>query len=113
MRPLPMCPSTAGARRPCWQGRDLGIERGLALNAFPGGPEEMIEYHSRLADRRMVEAYEASATEGLKLRQKVALAIRLRLAANTPHREAIRRALSILALPIHAPLVFDLTGGVH
>ncbi|HSY87360.1 MAG TPA: COQ9 family protein [Verrucomicrobiae bacterium] len=88
--------------------RDLGIERGLALNAFPGGPEEMIEYHSRLADRRMVEAYEASATEGLKLRQKVALAIRLRLAANAPHREAIRRALSILALPIHAPLAAKL-----
>ena len=68
----------------------------------------MIEYHSRLADRRMVEAYEASATEGLKLRQKVALAIRLRLAANAPHREAIRRALSILALPIHAPLAAKL-----
>jgi len=88
--------------------RDLGIERGLALNAFPGGPEEMIEYHSRLADRRMVEAYEAAETEGLKLRENVALAIRLRLAANTPHREAIRRALSILALPIHAPLAAKL-----
>jgi ubiquinone biosynthesis protein COQ9 len=84
--------------------RDLGIERALALNAFPGGAVEMIEFHSRLADRRMVAAYEAAETLGLKLRQKAALAIRLRLSANAAHREAIRRALSILALPIHAPL---------
>ena len=84
--------------------RDLGIDRGLALNAFPGGAMEMIEYHSRLADQRMVEAYEAADTAALKIREKVALAIRLRLSANQPHREAIRRALSTLALPIHAAL---------
>jgi ubiquinone biosynthesis protein COQ9 len=84
--------------------KDLGIERGLALNAFPGGAIEMIECHSRLADRRMLAAYEAADTAGLKIREKAALAIRLRLAANQPHREAIRRALSVLALPIHAPL---------
>src|SRR5262245_33137132 len=57
--------------------RDLGIERGLALNAFPGGAVEMIEYHSRLADRRMVEAYEAADTAALKIREKVVLAILL------------------------------------
>jgi ubiquinone biosynthesis protein COQ9 len=32
------------------------------------------------------------------------LAVRLRLTANAAHREAIRRALAILAMPIHAPL---------
>ena len=84
--------------------KDLGIERGLALNAFPGGAIEMIECHSQLADRRMLAAYEAAETAGLKIREKAALAIRLRLSANQPHREAIRRALSVLALPIHAPL---------
>src|SRR5207237_5669709 len=41
---------------------------------------------------------------GLKTREKVALAVRLRLSANTAHREAIRRALTILALPVNAPL---------
>ena len=84
--------------------RDLGIERGLALNAFPGGAIEMIEFHSRLADRRMVQAYESAGMTGLKLREKVALAVRLRLSANAPHREAVRRALSVLALPVHALL---------
>jgi ubiquinone biosynthesis protein COQ9 len=84
--------------------RDLHIDPGLALNAFPRGGIEMIEFHSRLADRRMMAAYEEADTSGLKIRQKVALALRLRLAANTPHREAVRRALSLLGLPIHAAL---------
>jgi ubiquinone biosynthesis protein COQ9 len=84
--------------------RDLHVDPGLALNAFPRGGIEMIEFHSRLADRRMVAAYERADTSGLKIRQKVALAVRLRLAANTPHREAVRRALSFLGMPIHAAL---------
>src|SRR5215813_10134220 len=84
--------------------KDLNIERGLALNAFPGGAAEMIECHSRLADRRMVAAFDSAVTAGLKLRERAALAIRLRLSAHGPQREAIRRALGVLALPIHAPL---------
>ena len=84
--------------------RDLGVDVLMARNAFPGGTVEMIEFHSLLADRRMVAAFEAEATDELKLREKVALAIRLRLQANAAHREAIRRALTILALPINAPL---------
>jgi len=84
--------------------KDLGLDPALARNAFPGGAVEMIEFHSRLADRRMVAAYERAAGEGLKLREKVALAVRLRLEANYANREAIRRALTILALPIHAPI---------
>jgi len=84
--------------------RDQGIDPALVHNAFPGGGIEMIEFHSRLADRRMVADFEQADTTGLKLREKVALAVRLRLSANTAHREAIRRALTILALPLHAAL---------
>ena len=84
--------------------QDLGVDAALARNAFSGGAIEMIEFHSQLADRRMVADFEQADKTGLKLREKVALAIRLRLAANAAHREAIRRALTILALPVHAPL---------
>ena len=84
--------------------QDLGIDPALARNAFPGGAVEMIECHSRLADRRMVADFEQADKTGLKLREKVALALRLRLTANAAHREAIRRALTILALPVNAPL---------
>lgn len=84
--------------------KNLGIEPVVARNAFPGGAIEMIEFHSLLADRRMVAEFEAAARGGLKLREKVALAVRLRLQANMPHREAIRRAVATLALPLHAAL---------
>jgi ubiquinone biosynthesis protein COQ9 len=84
--------------------QDLGVDAALARNAFSGGAIEMIEFHSRLGDRRMVADFEQADKTGLKLREKVALSIRLRLAANAAHREAIRRALTILALPVHAPL---------
>ena len=88
--------------------KDLDIDPALARNAFPGGAAEMTEFHSQLADRRMVAAYEQAPKEGLKLREKVALAVRLRLEANYANREAIRRALGLLALPIHAPLASKL-----
>jgi ubiquinone biosynthesis protein COQ9 len=84
--------------------RELGIDPTLARNAFPGNGPEMVEFHSQLADRRMVEAFEQADKTGLKLREKVALAVRSRLEANVAHREAIRRALALLALPIQAGL---------
>jgi len=84
--------------------KNQGFEPAVARNAFPGGAIEMIEFHSLLADRRMVAEFEAADISGLKLREKVALAVRLRLQANMPHREAIRRAVATLALPIHAAL---------
>ena len=84
--------------------KNQGIEPVVARNAFPGGAIEMIEFHSLLADRRMVADYEAADRSEFKLREKVALAVRLRLQANMTHREAIRRAVATLALPIHAAL---------
>jgi ubiquinone biosynthesis protein COQ9 len=83
--------------------KELAIAPALARNAFPGGGIEMIEFHSVRADRRMVADFErAKKKKDMKLREKVALAVRLRLQANSAHREAIRRALALLAMPVHA-----------
>ena len=85
--------------------RDTGIEPALADNAFPGGMAELLEFYHGQADIEMVRALEAySDLAALKTREKVALAIRLRLEANAGYREAIRQALSFLALPTNAPL---------
>jgi ubiquinone biosynthesis protein COQ9 len=85
--------------------RDAGIEPALADNAFPGGMAELLEFYHGQADIEMVRALEArSDLAALKTREKVALAIRLRLEANAGYREAIRQALSFLALPTNAPL---------
>lgn len=85
--------------------RDCGIEPPLADNAFPGGMAELLDFYHRSADIEMVRAIETHPDfSALKTRDKVALAIRLRLEQNAGRREAIRQALSFLALPPNAPL---------
>lgn len=81
---------------------DLGLDRAAAHQAFPGGLIEAIEFHSKQADKRMMAALEKADLSHMKVREKVAFAIRTRLEQNAQHREAIRRALVILALPVYA-----------
>ena len=81
---------------------DTGADRALALNAFPRGVGELIEYFHRLTDRRVVAELEKRDLTGLKLRQTVSLALRLRFEVNAAHREAIRQGLAFLALPTNA-----------
>lgn len=81
---------------------DAGLERTAAHQAFPGGVIDAIEFHSRQADARMLAALEAADLSHMKVREKVAFAIRTRLEQNAQNREAIRRALVILAVPVYA-----------
>ena len=67
---------------------------------FPLGAPEMIEAFCDLADRRMEEA--AADLAETRLSRRVRAVIALRLEQNRPHKEAIRRALGILALPHNA-----------
>jgi ubiquinone biosynthesis protein COQ9 len=83
---------------------EAGYDPLTALRVFPRGPLEAIEAWVALADRRMMAALESRGLDKLKVRERVALAVRTRLEALTPHREAVRRALALLALPHNAPL---------
>lgn len=87
---------------------DAGYDPLTALRVFPRGPVEAVEAWVALADRRMLSAVESHAAPDLKTRDKIALAIRLRLEDLAAHREAVRRALSLLALPHNAPLAASL-----
>jgi ubiquinone biosynthesis protein COQ9 len=84
--------------------KDLGIPMARALNAFPGGAAELVAFHSESADRAMIDALLREPLAELPIREKVARAIRLRLQANQPHREAIRSALTFLMMPLNGPL---------
>ena len=84
--------------------RELNADPALALNAFPGGMAELLEFHNRRADQRMVEELTRRDIATLKIRERIALAVRTRLEQNARHREAIRQALSFLAMPHNAPL---------
>ncbi|MBL8696733.1 MAG: COQ9 family protein [Alphaproteobacteria bacterium] len=89
--------------------RDAGLPDGSALLAFPNGPVEAIAFWAADADRAMLAALESMDAGKLRVRERVAAAIRLRLEAVAPHREALRRALGLLALPHNAPRAAELT----
>jgi ubiquinone biosynthesis protein COQ9 len=80
---------------------DSGASPDDAGQLFPGGASDMIETFCDWADRRMEEAA-ATLDPELRLHQRVRAVIALRLVQNRPYKEAIRRALALLALPGYA-----------
>lgn len=84
--------------------KDLGMDPVLAFNAFPGGESELIAAFSAWADRRMLAELEQRDLAAMRVRDRVGEGVRVRLRLLEPHREAVRRALSFLALPQNGPL---------
>jgi ubiquinone biosynthesis protein COQ9 len=82
----------------------IGIDEVELAALFPGGARDMVACFSRLADRRMLAALAGQELAAMKVRERVALAVRTRLSLLEPDREAVRRALSLLALPRNAAL---------
>jgi ubiquinone biosynthesis protein COQ9 len=80
--------------------RDAGLDKVMALRVFPGGPVDAIRHWSELTDRRMVAACEEPGFAQKRTRDKVAHAVRVRLELVGAHREAVRRALAVLASPL-------------
>src|ERR1700730_1861656 len=88
--------------------RRIGMPAGEALALFPGGTAGLVACFSRWADLRMLDRLEAEALDPLRIPERIALAIATRLEIVAPWREAVRRALSLLILPQHAPLALRL-----
>jgi ubiquinone biosynthesis protein COQ9 len=82
---------------------EAGLSSSHVLRAFPGGAADAIAFWTADTDRRMLDEFGALDWKSLKIRERVARAVRLRLEHLTRHREAVRRALVLLALPQHAP----------
>ncbi|HPD90909.1 MAG: COQ9 family protein [Rhodobacter sp.] len=73
----------------------------LARALFPrGGLDLALAYH-RQGDARMIAALADRDLGALRFRERVALAVRLRLEG--ADREAVRRAAALMALPQNAP----------
>lgn len=84
--------------------RSLGLSEAEAIALFPRDGAAMVEWFSRWADREMLARVAGAEFEPLKVRERVAAAVRARLAVLEPHREAARRGLAVLALPQNALL---------
>ncbi|MEE8516659.1 MAG: COQ9 family protein [Alphaproteobacteria bacterium] len=87
--------------------RDAGLTPGDADAAFPGAMAEVAEYFSTDADNRMTAALTRRSLQKLKIRERIALAVRLRLEQNAHLKEALRHLLGFLALPQNAALALE------
>lgn len=83
--------------------RDCGFDAGMAARVFPGGAFDALDFWVRETDAAMIAAFEARDGAALKIRDRIALAVMLRLEIAAPHREALRRALALAPLPHLAP----------
>jgi ubiquinone biosynthesis protein COQ9 len=75
---------------------DAGFGLDEAAILFPGGIGELAEHFHDWADRAMLErlAAEGEAFDGLRVREKIALAVTARLDVLQPYRDAVRRDLA-------------------
>lgn len=76
-----------------------GLDPDVARLAFPGGAVDMIDAWFASIDRAMIAALPAERLDAMKIRAKIAGLVEARLDALAPDREALRRALTILAMP--------------
>ena len=86
----------AGARTLDLTPDDAGV-------VFPGGAEAAREWLDGWADRRMIERLRETDLSTLRIHQRVAAALKARLAALAPYREAVRLALASRVSPFGAP----------
>ena len=80
-----------------------------AVLMFPNGAGEMIESAFALMDQRMAEEAAAADLAAYRVPARVRAIITIRLEQTRGNKEAIRRALSWLSLPMHAPLAARIT----
>jgi ubiquinone biosynthesis protein COQ9 len=94
-----------------WSGKALaagvaeaGLAESTASRAFPRGVPEVVEYFNTFTDERMRAVLEKTDLEGMKVRDRIATGVRVRLDLLSRHREAVRRTCSYLALPQNVSL---------
>lgn len=76
-----------------------GVDQDIARLAFTDGAVAMIDAWFAHVDGVMTIAVPAAALDQMKVRAKITALVEARLAAVADNREALRRALAVLAMP--------------
>lgn len=76
-----------------------GMTPGEAELAAPGGAVELADAFALAADDAMAAALATAPLAGMKVRARVTFAVRTRIEALSPRKEAVRRAARRLAAP--------------
>lgn len=79
----------------------LGVPADRAQLAFAGGAGQMVDAWFASIDRHMTDTLPPEKLAEMRVRDRITQLILVRLAALAPYREALRRALAVLAMPHH------------
>jgi ubiquinone biosynthesis protein COQ9 len=85
-------------------GQEAGVSKPELARLFEDGPLSLVEYFSLQTDAEMERRLAATDLKAMKIRERIAAAVKTRLAILKPHKEAARRAAALLSLPMHAAL---------
>jgi len=90
---------------------DLDLAPGEVDRLLPDGIRQAIKTYVELTDRKMVAALDEMGLENLKIRERIAAAVKTRLDLVEGQKDTVRAALAFLALPQNATLGLKLTHG--
>jgi ubiquinone biosynthesis protein COQ9 len=83
---------------------ELGIDRDQARLAMPKDALGVIDTYIQAVDAAMAAAFPPERMSAMKIREKIRALVWFRIETMTDAREAIRRALALLAMPQNAAL---------
>ena len=87
----------------------LGVDPVQARLAFPTGQAAMIDCYIQEVDRALEASFTPEQLAGMKIRERIRALVWRRLEIMGDAREAVRRALAILAMPQNVPLGFRIS----
>jgi len=79
----------------------IGVPADRARLAFAGGGGQMVDAWFASVDRHMADALPPEKLAEMRVRDRITQLVLARLALVAPYREALRRALAVLAMPHH------------
>jgi ubiquinone biosynthesis protein COQ9 len=87
----------------------LGVDPVQARLAMPKSQTGMIDLYIQEVDRALEAWFTPKRLAGMKIREKIRALVGRRLEIMGPAREAVRRALAILAMPQNLPLALRIS----
>ncbi len=91
--------------------QDIGCDPLLAERLFPDGARDMVAHFVTLSDRLTIEDAKDLRLNGLGDKVRLLRVFYQRFARWAPYREAVKRALGVLALPNNLALAAKLSWG--
>ena len=89
--------------------RQLGIDPVQARLAMPKSAARMIDIYIQEVDRGLEASFPPERIAAMKIRERIRALVWHRLEIMGPAREAMRRALAILAMPQNVPLALRIS----